>query len=328
MSPDVKSTADLFLRNATLLYRELPHTNHAVCLFGAGLYSARGKTVNLIEAERCMKQLKSEYSVVSPLRGTVTDTAALVMAASDTPKLIFERAKQFYVHLEKKLSGSPYMMLVALYFVSFTEKERYRDVAERVLGLYRHMQDKHPITTSVRDVMSAALLTGCLSSSNSWLALDESEHNLRFLKKAFGSRDTTRALAMLMACSAKNAKDKCERVVRIYEECRAAGIRYGRRGELTMLGMLSFLDDTPKNLANELVELSLYLKENKEFSRVSLARLSMYAAFLLAVCKRKNHDQSLLSQSLFLRSTLALILQQSMLTAEATPIYATMLFGR
>ena len=88
---------------------------------------------------------------------------------------------------------------------------------------------------------------------------------LNLPKTEFSMRNAVQSLAFVLAYDERNAQEKCQATVALYNELKEKGYRYGTGYELATLGVLALLPQERGTIIEELIEIDSFLKGQKGY---------------------------------------------------------------
>jgi len=148
------------------------------------------------------------------------------------------------------------------------------------------MNKKHPILTSSDDVAFCYLLS--LTDKSVDRIIEEMDWIYEYLTKEVKiklGKNEIQGLAEVLTLSDGDKKEKCDKVVDIYNTFLNKGVKYGNEyNESASLGILIDLDVETEALVDEIIEVHDYIKQSKGFGSLSLNKKQrlLFATSLVA----------------------------------------------
>lgn len=281
MNTDIKTRCEQLIENRDRAKTVFSWDGGLVHLACAGIYSAKGKTIDPDQLRACQTMLKQNVGVFSNFRGVAKAPVTAMIASSANPKLLLERGLDVYTLLKQHFWDSSYLPLAAMIIAQTAKPYRYEEIAVRTRKIYDEMKRKHPILTSSEDSAFCALLA--LADQPEEKLLDEIECCYQRLTKTFSSSNAVQSLSHALAFCEGNAEEKCDRTVKLYEMLRAHGYKFGTGYELPVLGILAMTEESLEETVSVIGEIDDWLAKQKGFGifgSVTKKQRLMYAGIL------------------------------------------------
>lgn len=281
MNTDIKTRCEQLIENRDRAKTVFSWDGGLVHLACAGIYSAKGKTIDPDQLRACQTMLKQNVGVFSNFRGVAKAPVTAMIASSANPKLLLERGLDVYTLLKQHFWDSSYLPLAAMIIAQTAKPYRYEEIAVRTRKIYDEMKRKHPILTSSEDSAFCALLA--LADQPEEKLLDEIECCYQRLTKTFSSSNAVQSLSHALALCEGNAEEKCDRIVKLYEMLRAHGYKFGTGYELPVLGILAMTEESLEETVSVIGEIDDWLAKQKGFGifgSVTKKQRLMYAGIL------------------------------------------------
>lgn len=281
MNTDIKTRCEQLIENRDRAKTVFSWDGGLVHLACAGIYSAKGKTIDPDQLRACQTMLKQNVGVFSNFRGVAKAPVTAMIASSANPKLLLERGLDVYTLLKQHFWDSSYLPLAAMIIAQTAKPYRYEEIAVRTRKIYDEMKRKHPILTSSEDSAFCALLA--LADQPEEKLLDEIECCYQRLTKTFSSSNAVQSLSHALALCEGNAEEKCDRTVKLYEMLRAHGYKFGTGYELPVLGILAMTEESLEETVSVIGEIDDWLAKQKGFGifgSVTKKQRLMYAGIL------------------------------------------------
>ncbi len=281
MNTDIKTRCEQLIENRDRAKTVFSWDSGLVHLACAGIYSAKGKTIDPDQLRACQTMLKQNVGVFSNFRGVAKAPVTAMIASSANPKLLLERGLDVYTLLKQHFWDSSYLPLAAMIIAQTAKPYRYEEIAVRTRKIYDEMKRKHPILTSSEDSAFCALLA--LADQPEEKVLEEIECCYQQLTKTFSSSNAVQSLSHALALCEGKAEEKCDRTVKLYEMLRARGYKFGTGYELPVLGILAMTEENLEETVSVIGEIDDWLAKQKGFGifgSITKKQRLMYAGIL------------------------------------------------
>lgn len=193
--------------------------------------------------------------------------------------------------------------------------------------IYEFMKSKHPFLTSSDDYSNAALIA---------INSKDLEHDLDYIEKCyellnnneFSKGNALQSLSHIMSFSKDDADTSCKRVAKLRDTLESKGIKLYGAG-YPLIGAISLLNIDEEVIANEILEVSDYLKDIKGFGNFVLGKQHRYIISCNIVAS--SYEESLtqentineVTNSILLDIIVALEIATMMSIIAATTVSAT-----
>ena len=282
MRPELQGLCKNFITNRDIIKSTLKWESDYLYPVGASMITNRGLRADGERLKRCRDIIKENTGAFSAFRSNARLAVIAAMSMEANPERRFEKATKLYNCLRKKFSASEYLALGAVVVSDLIEETEFEKVVDSARNIYDRIRKEHPFLTSSEDSMYAILLA--LSSKGEEEIVAEVETCFGILKKAFSMRNAVQSLAFVLAYDQRDAQEKCQATVALYNELKAKGYRYGTGYELATLGVLALLPQEQNAIIEELIEIDSFLKEQKGYGFFGADRKQrlMHAGMILA----------------------------------------------
>lgn len=277
---------------------------HLCC---AGIYSAKGLSVDEDMLQASKDLIKEKVGVFSNFRSTARSPIAAMLATSGNPEQTLENGLQVYDLLKKEFWGSTYLPLSAMIIAQMAEPHQYEQIASRTRLIYERMKSEHPFLTSSEDSAFCALMA--LSEKSDEALIADMEECYQQLKPHFFSSNAVQSLSHVLALCDGTAAEKCSRTMELFDRLKAAGRKYGTDYELPTLGVLAMSGADLESIAADMIEIDDWLSEQKGFglfSSITRKQRLMYAGILA----QRDYINENTMQTAAVGGTIALIVAQ------------------
>jgi hypothetical protein len=177
--------------------------------------------------------------------------------------------------------ASHFLVLAAATIALNVDSMEYGRVISAAKKHYDSMNEDHRFITSSDDYGISALLA--ISDLTVPQTEREMENAFRILKEDFYGSNAVQALTQVLAFNQEETANKCRKVREINNELKKRNCKFGTGLELSMLGVLSILEEDTVKLADAIAETAEYLKNKKGFTNWSIKSKErlMFAAALV-----------------------------------------------
>jgi hypothetical protein len=235
------------------------------------IYTGENSEIDTEYIKHCKTVIRQNAGVFSSFRSTTHLVAAAMISLEENPEEFFTKVQAAYRALkDEKFHGSDYLVIAALSIAKESEPYRYGDIAVRAREFYDLMKRDHPFLTSSSDYTYAVMLA--LSGLDAHKVMQEAENCYRFLKIDFHSSDAVQSLAHVLSIGEEPAGDKCARVISIYDELRQRKNKFNVHTGLAALGVIALINGDVRKVAEDIIEVSEYLKTRKGFGIFSISK--------------------------------------------------------
>lgn len=277
---------------------------HLCC---AGIYSAKGLSVNESVLQISKSLIKEKVGMFSNFRGTVCPPVAAMIATSGNPEQTLDRGLQVYNLLKEKFWSSAYLPFAAMLIAQIAQPYQYEQIASRTRSIYDRMKSKHPFLTSSENSAFCALMA--LSEKSDEDLMRDMEECYHKLEGNFFSANAVQSLSHVLALCDGTAEEKCARTMELFNRLKAAGRKYGSGYELPTLGVLAMTGVDLEIISADMMEIDDWLSEQKGFGffgSITKTQRLMYAGILA----QKDYINEETMQTAAVGSTIALIVAQ------------------
>lgn len=316
---------DLFADNYSVLKKAFKWSYAMNTRLGAVLYTMDGRAIDTEAINRCRKVIKDNTGVFSQFKDLTNITVAVMLSLHSEPEASFKGILKVYKDMKAEgFHASHFLVLAAATIALNADSMDYGRIITAAKKHYDSMKEDHRFLTSSDDYGITALLA--ISDLAAPQTEREMENSFRILKEDFYGSNAVQALTQVLAFSQKETADKCRKVRELNNEMKKRGCKFGTGLELSMLGVLSLLEEDAVKLADEIAEVSDYLKNKKGFTNWSIKTKErlMFAAAL--VCSEYlTVNQMELAEMTLSTNIISILLTQQMaaITAASAAAAAT-----
>lgn len=324
MNPELQKLCNAFIADRDEIKKAFKAEFDAVYPVCANIFLSHGKTADADQLKACKTIIKNNTSFVNNFRGSMFAPSASLLSCAADPEAKMAQAAQNYKLLKEYFSGSDRMVLAAMILTDMATPEGAREHAERGKALYRMMKEKHRFLTGQEDSVFAVLLS--FSGKSNEELIDEIEACFTRLKGMAG-QDHLQAVSQILALNDKPTEEKCARFQALFDDIRAAGMKYGKSYELPVLAALCACDAENAQLVSDIADVNAFLATQKGYKGLfgtdKRTRL-MHAAMLVSTLysPQRNGDVVALASMLSIVAAqmlaLMVIVSSSTTTASAS----------
>lgn len=253
---------DLFADNYLALKKAFKWNYAMNTRLGAVLYTIDGRAADTEAINRCRKIIKDNTGIFSQFKDLTNFTVSVMLSLHSEPEASFKGILRVYKDMKTAgFHASHFLVLAAATIALNVDSLDYERIISAAKKHYDSMKEDHRFLTSSDDYGIAALLA--ISGLTVSQTEREMENAFRILKEDFHGSNAVQALTQVLAFSRMETAGKCRKVRELNNELKKRGCKFGTGLELSMLGVLSLLDKDIVKLADEIAEVSEYLKKKK-----------------------------------------------------------------
>lgn len=308
MRETLQKTCDSYFESRQAVKEVFKWENDALVSVCAAVLMNSEKSADATYIKQCKTLLKEKTGVLSNFRQTVEAPFATMMAVADNAEEKLTKSLKYYEVLKQHFWGSEYLVLAAAILADSVSEGQIDAVAAKAKNIYKLMKEEHPVLTSQEDSVSAVMLAMSDKVDDKALVA-ETEQAYQILKETFSSSNDVQAAGFVLVLAEGNIEEKCQKLVKLYEGLKNAGVKYGKYHELATLAALSILPMTVENMVEDIVAVDAYLAEKKPYSGLfgldKKTRL-MHAAMLVSSEYSRSEDANIAA----ITGTLAMIAAQ------------------
>lgn len=209
------------------------------------------------------------------------------------------------------------LILSAVAMTKVSDPLHYNETAQRAKNIYKLIEGKHLLITSVDYSAFCVMLT--LSKRSDEEIAEEIEKCYITLKNEFLPSDSVLSLSMIMAlCEEMSVETKCGRVLEIYNALRSRDIKYSRSDYLPTLGAIAVTDADISQTADDIKEVYDYLKTQKGYGFFSSSKQDRALHSLMIVAAQTAQMNTELGISLVISTVLVIAAQMAENVATVT----------
>ena len=286
MQTEVMEKCDLLVQNRNLIYRGFMLEDSLMQVIAATAFVDRDEITEVKAIKECRKLLRKKHSAFSYLRGNNELFISSKMALSDDPEQYFNNVSEAYkkIHQGKQLETS-YMALAAMLICDLGRQVEADELVSKAEQIKSRMNKEHPVLTDSEDTSFIMFLALTDKSVDTIISdIDEAYDYLEKTCKVKVSANALQGLCEVLAISYGDTKEKCDKVVRIFNTFSEHGTKYGTDSEFIVLGSLIDVNVDTDTLVREILEAEVRLADLKGFKDAEMDRKKrmMYASMLVA----------------------------------------------
>jgi hypothetical protein len=235
----------------------------AVCAADA---CSKGMAVDAEKIKACEKILKKNTSIFSGFRGNMELPLIMMLARADDPEEKLKQAADYHKMLKKYHTDSEHLAYSAAILTDMIAPERVEEIGERSKRIYQLMKKEHRFLTGSEDVVFAILLA--FSEKTDEAMIEEMEECYRILKERRFYEDAIQSISHIFTLAQGTAEEKCSRLTALFDALTAAGKKYSKNHELTVLAAMSLSNVPVEELAAEIIAVNDELVQQKGYKGV------------------------------------------------------------
>ncbi len=313
MKAELQALCDLFIANRDAAKAAFKWDSDMVYPLCANIFCARGMTADPEALRRGKEIINSQTGVLSNFRGSLRPALAAMLAAGERPEEKMSQAVENYRILKQDFWSSEYLALAAFLLTDIASVREGEERTCRGREIYRRMKKEHPLLTSSEDSVFAVMMA--FSDKTDDALIEDMEACYQGLKDRFSIGDSIQTASHVLAMAESAPAEKTERVIRLYDELRNAGVKYGRYYQLPALAALAVMNVDLPAVTAEICEVDEFLSNQKGYGILGPGKgtRAMHAAMIVSdqYARREQVDTAAMT------GTLAMIIAQQMATMAA-----------
>ena len=177
------------------------------------------------------------------------------------------------------------MALAATLICDLGRQDEAEDLIAKAEQIKRLMNKDHPVLTSSEDTSFIMFLA--LTDKSVETIISDIREAYDYLKKTCkikASADAVQGVSEVLAISYGDTKEKCDKVVRLFNTFSEKGAKFGTDSDFIVLGSLINVNIDTDTLVNDVLDAEARLKDLKGFkdSEMDRKKRMMYASMLVA----------------------------------------------
>jgi len=311
----LKQRCELFVKNRDIMKDNFRWENSMMFPLCASIYTERGLEINPDKIKLCKGTIKNNTGIFSSFKGIPFMALVTLLSLEDNAESKFSDVLKIYDVLRNEFHASSYLPLSAFVISYISETEDYLRVVQKAKDIYQKMKNEHPFLTSSED-SGYAVLTA-LSNLQADEAIDEMEKCYFILNSKFFSANAVQSLSHTLALGEESSIEKCNKVIKIFDQLKERNCKFGTGVELSVLGLLAVITENIDIVVNEIVEVNEYLLSCKGFGAFGIGKAQriMYSAILVSQENQKQFSEHTMNIAAVNSITNIIIAQQAAMTA-------------
>lgn len=286
MNKALSEKCELLIKNCSAIHRKYFINDKLLSLMAGLIFTSAGKEADTAKLKECSKILDKNIGLLSNLRANPRLVLLSRMALSDDPEQYLSNVSEVYkkIHRGKQLETS-YMALAAMLICDLGRQEETEELVSKAEQIKSRMNKEHPVLTDSEDTSFIMFLALTDKSVDTIISdIDEAYDYLEKTCKVKVSANALQGLCEVLAISYGDTKEKCDKVVRIFNAFSEHGTKYGTDSEFIVLGSLIDVNVDTDTLVREILEAEVRLADLKGFKDAEMDRKKrmMYASMLVA----------------------------------------------
>ena len=277
---------ELLLKNCSAIRSKYIFDDAHLSLIASLIFTSADKEADTDKLKECKKILEKNTGLLSNFRANPKLVLLSKMALSDDPEEYINNILDVYkkIHGGKQLENS-YMALAAMLICDLGRQNEAEDLIYKAEQIRKLMDKDHPVLTASEDTSFIMFLA--LTEKSPETIIKEIEEAYDYLKKTYkirASANAVQGLSEVLAISYGDPKEKCDKVVRLFNTFTERKAKFGSDSELIVLGSLINVNIDTDTLVNEILEAEVRLKDLKGFkdSEMDRQKRMMYASMLVS----------------------------------------------
>ncbi|OON97011.1 MAG: hypothetical protein ATN31_08840 [Candidatus Epulonipiscioides saccharophilum] len=307
MNLNLKSLCEKFIQNRDIIKENFAWDNSLIYPACAMIFVDKNSTANTDNLKSCKTILKQNTGIFSNFRANTRIPVISMMSLSHDPVERIQNTLAFYNVLKKYFWNSEYLALGALILSNMIELDQYDFIAMKASNIYKAIKKIHPFLTSSEDAVFCLLLAASDKTEDEILAYTEECYVL--LKPHFFSPNAVQALSHALTLQNGSSKDKCNKVMTLFDNLKQNGYKYGTNFELASLGLLATLDVDRKELIENFGAVNGYLKQQKGYSLFGTIASQRYVHTTMILLKYYGSDTDT-SSATFMDTAMSIVIAQ------------------
>ena len=328
MTDAVRERCELLSKNRTAIRTGFLLEKELMSVAAGLIFTTAGKEADIAVMKSCRKTLNKNARLLSNLRDIVELALLSKMALAPSPEKYLDDFLAVYKKVQQgKLLENDFMVLSSILILDLQLQDECDEIISKANELTKRMKKDHPLLTSTDDASFIMFLAISNKSVDQILAdLEEGYEYLTKTCKARVNPDPAYELCEVLAVSYGDMKEKCDKVMRIFNAMMKRDAEYGSGSAFSSLGAFIDVDAEPETVANEIIGAEECLKKMKGFGGMSMDRRTrvMFASLIVAGIYGRNLEAA---GNSIIANTLALVWakQIASMISAATSVASSLL---
>lgn len=286
MNDALNEKCELLLKNCSEIHRRNFLNDKLLSLMASLIFTSADKEVDPERLKECKKILEKNTGLLSNLRANPKLVILSKMAVSDDPENYINSVSEVYKKIHKGIQlENSYMALAATLICDLGRQDEAEDLIAKAEQIKRLMDKDHPVLTSSEDTSFIMFLA--LTDKSVETIISDIKEAYDYLKKTCkikASADAVQGVSEVLAISYGDTKEKCDKVVRLFNTFSEKGAKFGTDSDFIVLGSLINVNIDTDTLVNDVLDAEARLKDLKGFkdSEMDRKKRMMYASMLVA----------------------------------------------
>lgn len=281
MEQKLQSICEIFIQNRDIFKETFTWDSGLIYPVCSMMYVEKDEIADKQKLLKCKTVLKENTGGFSNFRSHTKLPMITTMALSSHPEEKIRKTTDIYAKLKNKFWATDYLALGAMIISDMTDD--YVGVINKADRIYKAMKKQHPFLTSSEDVVYCLLLA--MSEKNEEEIINETEKCYDLLKGHFFSGNSVQALSHAVTLLDGSSEEKCEKTLKLFNELKASGYKYGTNYELATLGLLANLGVDNKILIEKFSEVEAFLKVQKGYGVFGASQKMRYMHISMILLK-------------------------------------------
>ena len=282
MKQFISEKLSLFTVNTETIKGGFTWQNSLTKRLAALLYTLENKPVNCGAIRDCHNIIKNSTGVFSTFRGNMSLCIAAMLSLQANRDQMFSNTLLVYDMLKtEKFRASDYLTIAAYLVAANTNSEHYRHTVERAKEFYDGMKQRRWFQTGQDDYIYSVMLG--LSDIDTVTGIERIEELYQRLKPEFWSGNSVQALSQVLVLGGKT-NEAADHILTLRDTFRNRKIKLDKMYTLPALGVLALVPIGGDVLAQDIMEVQIFLRTQKGFGSLSVTtqELLLYSAAVIS----------------------------------------------
>ena len=286
MNEALSGKCELLIKNCSAIQKKYFISDKLLSLMASLIFTSADKEADVEKLNDCRKIMEKNTGLLSNFRANPKLILLSKMAVSDDPEQYLRNVSDVYkkIHKGTQLETS-YMALAAMLICDLGRQDEAEDLVSKAEQIKKLLNNEHPFLTDAEDTSFIMLLALTEKSVDRIVSeIDEAYDYLNNTCKSKASNNALHNLCEVLAISYGDTKEKCDKVMRIFNTFSDRGVKYGTDSEFIVLGSLINVKVDTDTLVNEILEAEVRLSDLKGFKNSEMDRKKriVYASMLVS----------------------------------------------
>ena len=315
MTDKIRNKCELFERNRTAISKKFLFEKSMMSIAAGLIFTGADQEADVEKMAECRSILKKHTGVFSELRDTIKIVLLSEMALSDDAGQFIEDVKAVYKKLHKgHFRDNSYMVLAAMLLCHLGRQSDADAVVEKHNEILKQMNKLHPILTDSEDISYVILLALSDRPVESILGdMNECLDYLKNIRKSKVGSDSMQRLSEILALTDGDVKEKCDRVIKLYDILQQNKTVTADGYIFSSLGMLIDIDEAPESIVEGIFEACEWMKDCKGFENNAEGKRQRLMVAELLIAELYGTGATMISNA-FVGNALSIIKAQQIAT--------------